>query len=97
MVQHLSQKNLTSLPKEWCIYSHRKERILVFLNEVGKDADGSFRIVDGTCFKDSEGESSPLRSAQPKASPALRFALIMRHAFGVIRTHNLLIRSLMLL
>jgi len=71
-VQHLSQKNLTSLPKEWCIYSHRKERILVFLNEVGKDADGSFRIVDGTCFNDFERESSPLRSAQPKASPALR-------------------------
>ena len=45
---------------------------MVFLNEVGKDADGSFRIVDGTCFNDFEGESSLLRSAQAKASPALR-------------------------
>jgi len=74
-VQHLSQKNLTNLPKEWCIYSSRKERILVFLNEVDKDVDGSFRIVDATCFNDFEGESSAeKRPAESFAS----FALLLR-------------------
>jgi len=49
---------------------------LVFLSEVGKDADGSFGIVDGTCFNDSEGEilSAEKRPAESFAS----FALLLR-------------------
>jgi hypothetical protein len=59
----LARKPHKACLKEWCFYPHRKERILVFLNEVGKDAEGSFRIVDGTSFNDMEG--NPLRSEPP--------------------------------
>ena len=49
---------------------------MVFLKEVGKDADGSFHIVDGTCFNDFEGGilSAEKRPAESFAS----FALLLR-------------------
>ena len=48
---------------------------MVFLNEVGKDADGSFRIVDGTCFNDFKVE---ILSAKKRPAKKLRQLYALR-------------------